>query len=574
MKTTYTQKLTINFCIFLAAFSIGIIIFQQYEAKKYKTEALKERLDGYTEIAYKYLQKYSTESNNLHLDTLLAVLPANLRLTIINPEGSVLYDNRLDNTSELDNHLQRPEIIAAEEVGNGSNIRISSSNQKEYLYYAKHLGNYYIRVALPYDIQVQHFLKPDNGFLYFIIILFILGILLIYFLSKRFGKIIIQLKDYSYALTRNLPVNMPQFPNDEIGDISKQIAKDYKRLKESETKLALEHEKLLMHINSLAEGVCFFSEDRKVAFYNGLFLQYLNMLSDNIVTDPSDFLKEKIFTDIYEFVTRNSESAYFETQINKNGKNFIARVNIFEDQSFEIVLNDNTRQEKNKLLKQEMTGNIAHELRTPVTGIRGYLETVLENKLDKEKEREFISKAYEQIITLSELIRDMGLLSKLNETPDSFQFNNVKINNILERVKSDLANPLREKDIILHSTIPSGLIVAGNESLIYSVFRNLIDNVINHAGESITINIRTYDQQGKFAYFSFSDNGAGVEDEKHLSRLFERFYRISEGRTRETGGSGLGLAIVKNIIAFHGGTISVKKSVEGGLEFLFNLPVK
>jgi signal transduction histidine kinase len=102
----------------------------------------------------------------------------------------------------------------------------------------------------------------------------------------------------------------------------------------------------------------------------------------------------------------------------------------------------------------------------------------------------------------------------------------------------------------------------------------LTDNVINHAGENLTVEISRYGREGNPAYFSFADNGAGVKNEKHLARLFERFYRIEEGRTRDTGGSGLGLSIVKNGIAFHGGSISVKNRHGGGLEFLFTLPVE
>ena len=571
MKQTYTQKLTLSFCLILALFTISIVVFEQYREKKQRTASMEERLDGYTEIVYQFLNQHSeTEASNK--DDLLSLFPANLRLTIIDEKGAVLYDNHLNNYNELESHLERPEIILAKQKGKGSNIRLSSSNKKEYLYYVKHIGNLYVRVALPYDIQIQYLLKPDNGFVYYLLALFILGIGFIHFTAGRFGKTIKRLRDYSYAIKNNQAVEIPVFPNDEIGEVSEQIAIDYKRLKESETKLALEHEKLLMHIQSLAEGVCFFTPDKKVAFYNGLFLQYHNMLSDSSIVDSSSILNEKIFEEIAAFIHGERENRYFETQIKKHGKYFSGRVNVFDDGGFEIVLHDNTKAEKNKQLKQEITGNIAHELRTPVTGIRGYLETVLNNRMERDKEHEFVSKAYEQIITLSELIRDMSLLSKINETPDSFQFKLVNLLNLIHRVQSDMKDALQSKDVVIQTTIPENLRISGNESLLYSVFRNLIDNVINHAGESITIQINKYNEDGKFAYFSFSDNGMGIEEEKHLTRLFERFYRVCEGRTRETGGSGLGLSIVKNAILIHGGSIDVRNGKGGGLEFLFSLP--
>ncbi|MDR1526813.1 MAG: hypothetical protein LBS46_03970 [Dysgonamonadaceae bacterium] len=452
MKQTYTWKLTFSFCLILVLFSAGIILCEQYQEKKYKTEAMEDRLDDYTEIIHKYIRMHSGEPV-LDMEDLLSVLPAHLRFTWIDNSGKVLYDNQLNINSPVESHADRPEIREAAKTGKGSDIRVSASTTKEYLYYAKHLGNRYIRVALPYDIEVKHFLNPDNVFLYYLLLLLSFSILFMYYTAVRFGKTIRQLRDYSNAITHNLSVHTPHFPDDEIGEISKHIAEDHRHL------------------------------------------------------------------------------------------------------------------------KQELTGNIAHELRTPVTGIRGYLETILYNHLDRKKEHEFVGKAYEQILTLSELIRDMSLLSKINESPGSFQLKPIILQPIIEKVTTDLDEALREKNIVIFSTVPSGLAVLGNENLLYSVFRNLIDNVINYAGENTTIQIRQYDQEGKFAFFSFSDNGTGIKDERHLPRLFERFYRVEEGRSRDTGGSGLGLSIVKNVIIFHGGTISVKNLDTGGLEFLFSLQV-
>ena len=121
--------------------------------------------------------------------------------------------------------------------------------------------------------------------------------------------------------------------------------------------------------------------------------------------------------------------------------------------------------------------------------------------------------------------------------------------------------------------IPENLKIRGNANLLYSIFRNIADNAINYAGTAIQIRISMYHQDKDFYYFSFYDTGKGIQDENHLNRLFERFYRISEGRTRETGGTGLGLSIVKNAILFHKGKIIAKNRKEGGLEFLFQLHI-
>jgi signal transduction histidine kinase len=218
-----------------------------------------------------------------------------------------------------------------------------------------------------------------------------------------------------------------------------------------------------------------------------------------------------------------------------------------------------------------MTGNITHELRTPVTGIRGCLETILEHPLDPEKKQYFIERAYNQVLALSEIIQDMSLITKIEEAPQSFKLEEVSISDLLEQLRNDLEIQLQEKNIRLEWNV-NNIFVRGNHNLLYSIFRNLTDNVIRHAGININVFINKYNEDKDFYYFSYSDNGQGIPDEQHLNRLFERFYRITEGRTRDTGGSGLGLSIVKNAISFHKGIIVAKNKPDGGLEFLFNLP--
>ncbi len=569
IKTSYKQKLFLYFVVIFVLFTVGVIVFEQSRERAYKTEALKEKLDTYADIVDIALK--NSHNRQQTLDSLLSLFPLNIRLTLIDRKGVVAFDNAVSNVSTLENHLDRPEVSSALKDGAGSNVRKSISNEHEYLYYAKRFNSYFVRVALPYDIDVQNFLKADNFFLYFIIGLFIVCLLLINYVASRFGKSIDQLRDFTISAEKGLANSMIiSFPDDELGDIGKKIAENYRELEQQKRKATLEREKLLQHVYSSDEGLCFFSPDRIVEFYNGLFIQYLNTIVDNAHGNPEVIFSSSSFTELNSFLI--SSKKYFETQLNKQGKTFAIRVNVFDDNGFEIVINDITKQEKTRLLKQEMTANIAHELRTPVTSIRGYIETVLEQKLDTNKEREFLSKAYNQIIVLSDLIQDIGLITKIEESPQSFKVEKININSLLNSLKSDLEVPLADRNITLEWNIPNEVTVTGNENLIYSVFRNLTDNVIRYAGDNVSIAVSVYNEDKDFYYFSFADNGIGIADESHLNRLFERFYRINEGRTRDSGGSGLGLSIVKNAVLFHKGTITVKNRENGGLEFLFKLP--
>ncbi|MDR2801765.1 MAG: two-component sensor histidine kinase [Prevotellaceae bacterium] len=572
MKLSYKQRLTISFCIILAGFTAGIATFEQYRERAYKTEALEEKLDACADITHRYIDQYG--SRTAAFDSLLPLLPPTIRLTWIDAHGQVLYDNLLPQTTQLENHAGRPEIRQAAKDGKGSDIRTSTSNNREYLYYAKQFDGYYIRMALPYDIHVRHFLKPGNGFLYFILALFGVGLLFINYVAGRFGKSIRQLRDFSLAAGSDTPdiAAHAHFPDDELGDIGAKIVHDYLQLKTHEKKIALEKEKLLQHVQNSAEGICFFTPDRKVAFYNSLFLQYLNIMGEEITTDPAHILEEELFAAVDELPDGKGSRQTTETQIVRQGKCFLMRVNRFEDNSFEVVLNDITPSEKTRRLKQELTGHIAHELRTPVTSIRGYLETILEQPLTPEKKRHFLQKAYRQTLMLSELIRDMNLLTKLEETSGTFALKPLAIDGIIKTVADDMAALLEAQDITIETDLPQSAWVYGNESLLYAVFRNLMENVVHHAGKQVKIFITQYAADKGFLHFSFADTGAGIADHRHLPRLFERFYRVTEGRTRDTGGTGLGLAIVKNIIVFHKGTITVKNRAGGGLQFLFSLP--
>ncbi|MDR1676307.1 MAG: HAMP domain-containing histidine kinase, partial [Tannerella sp.] len=574
--TNYRQKIFLYFLVIFTVFAAGNFLIGQLRERKYKTEALEERLDAFAHIVDAAVAKRFDASIP---DSLLKLFPSNLRLTLIDRQGRVMYDNVVKETARMENHADRPEIAAAAKTGKGSYIRVSMSNETEYLYYAKRFNHYYIRVALPYDIGIRNFLKPDHLFLYYLMVLFAGMLILINLVAGRFGKSIQQLRDFALFMENGeegkshspFAARHTPFPQDEVGEIGSKIAENYRLLKESKKEIALEREKLLQHVHSSEEGLCFFSAARSVEFYNGLFVQYLNVITDWANSDPTAVFTDVSFEPIRSFLTNHEAGDhYLETRIDRHGKNFAVRVNLFDDRSFEIIINDVTRQEKTRRVKQEMTGNITHELRTPVTGIRGCLETILEHQLEPEKKDYFIRSAYHQVLSLSELIRDMSQITQMEEAPHSFKSENIRITDLLDNLKNDLEIPLKEKNIRMDWDIAADVIVKGNGNLLYSIFRNLTDNVIRYAGTDIRILVSKYSEDSHFYYFSYFDNGAGIP-EQHLNRIFERFYRISEGRTRDTGGSGLGLSIVKNAVAFHRGTIVAKNRSGGGLEFLFKL---
>lgn len=236
-----------------------------------------------------------------------------------------------------------------------------------------------------------------------------------------------------------------------------------------------------------------------------------------------------------------------------------------------------TRQEQD-ILKRQLTQNIAHELKTPVASIQGYLETILDNPNINDSMREqFLKRCYAQSQRLTSLLQDISTLNRMDDAPDMIGTEDVNISEIVANIQKETALQLQQKQMSFVNKLPNDVMVKGSPSLIYSVFRNLTDNAIAYAGTSTTITltaqpIENIDEEMKSPkwQFTFSDNGVGVPVE-HLPRLFERFYRVDKGRSRKMGGTGLGLAIVKNAVLLHGGTIRVVNNFNGGLRFDFTL---
>jgi signal transduction histidine kinase len=245
---------------------------------------------------------------------------------------------------------------------------------------------------------------------------------------------------------------------------------------------------------------------------------------------------------------------------------------MFNDDSYEIVLTDITRTEQTKTMRQQMTSNIAHELKTPIASVRGYLETLMVNTgLPEDKKLYFIEKALAQSTRLTDLISDIVTLNKLDEAGSSYTFEKVDVSEVVHEVRDNLLTTINKRKIKVAITINPGTVINASRSLIVSIFQNLMENAITYAGMNITIEVKSLPAKAGYCSFSFADNGVGIPAE-HQARIFERFYRIDDGRSRKSGGTGLGLSIVKNAVLLHKGDISVRNRQGGGTEFLITLP--
>ncbi len=574
-----------NYFLLFLVFLLSVLIYQRQHEKQFRITLLENRLEGFTDLFEKFIEqdKLTTTDQLSHLDSLKKLVPPNqTRITVFDISGKVLYDNLVANYLQLESHSDRPEFQMALSSGFGFNIRHSATTNQEYFYYAKMYKNFIIRSAVLYNIETRNYLDIDRAFILYFLFLFVLFGIILKLITNRLGDSIAKLKDFAIRVRNGQQMDEDlQFSNDELGIIGHEISHLFELSNISKTELLQEKEKLISHLFVLKEGVAFFSPQKKIILNNSHFIFYINIISEESTIAAEHIFDVPEFSAITTFVDNTladnnnftlNELPRLEYSVQRDGSHFQIQCIIFQDKSFEILITDNTQLMKRSMMKQQITSNISHELKTPISTVKGYLETLLNNpEMDPKRQQYFISKAHSQSERLTQLVNDIALLNKIEESSELYPKGRIDVKKIIDEVIESFYDLIQQKSALVEISVNNRVFVNANYSLLFSVFRNMVENSLNYGGEGIIINLSNYHEDDNYYYFSFADNGPGV-DEEHLPRIFERFYRVDSGRSRKQGGTGLGLAIVKNAIISFKGEISARTRKGGGLEFIFSLP--
>ena len=425
---SYRQMLLIYLGAVLGMFVLVATIYEIRVEKNYKKSILTTRMQGFADLAKEAIDFYGSPMDG---ERIYSMLPKDqdIRLTLLSSEGEVLYDS---DTQQIEtDHSDRPEILGSRDNDSGWAIRTSGTNNRDYCYLAKSYGDYIIRIALPYELDIKNFLRP-NTFYLLISVVFLLTVLVA----------------IGFAMLKN-----------------------YKMMEEALAKV--ENEKI-----------------------------------------------------------------------------------------------------ENRRMKHDMTHNIAHELRTPVSSMRGYLEALIDcEDLDADRQRLFIQRAYLQSLRLSDLLRDISIVTKIEEAPELIKVEELSLKDTLSGVLDEFSEKMAERGMTALNLLEDDCRIVGSPSLVYAIFRNLVENSCKYAGKGSMITVRADTTDRDAVKVIYKDSGKGV-DPAMLERIFERFFRIdvqSSTDYRDDVGSGLGLSVVRNAVQFHGGQISAQIPPEGGLEFDFTL---
>jgi two-component system OmpR family sensor kinase/two-component system phosphate regulon sensor histidine kinase PhoR len=587
VNLNYKRKLFLYFFVVFVIFTIIIGAFQYDREKQYKTGQLETTLNIYNELVHNYIvgNELYTSGQFKKIDSLTHLFhQKNIRVTIIDFNGKVLYDSYVEDVNTMENHKSRPEVQMALYADSGSNIRKSATTGIKFFYYARLYDNYFVRTAMVYDLRIKELLQPDKIFLLVMLVLFFIIWGSLAYVADKMGKSVSRLSNFALqaGTTGEIDTSI-RFPNNEIGIIGRQIVDMFDRLQKTKNEVLSEKEKLIHHIQISNEGVAFFSPEKKKIMANNHFIQYINVISNQLTTSLDDIFKIKELEPVNEFIEANRKNTGvlfsgdlpgLKYELHVSGKYFELMCIFFQDGSFEISIKDVTKLEKRKLLKQEMTNSITEELQTPVTAIKGLLENLLSGeKLKADEQKQYIQKALKQLKRLNKLTTDTSTLTKMEETASLYPVKELSVRKVLDDVIDAQRTGLANNKVDVKTDVPGDVSVKGNQSLIYAIFLNLIENSLQFAGKNITIEIKMYLEDKYNYYFSYADNGKGIP-EAYLPKIFDRFYRVETNQEEEYEGSGLGLAIVKNAVLFHKGEITAKNRKKGGIEFLFSLSKK
>jgi two-component system phosphate regulon sensor histidine kinase PhoR len=495
-----------------------------------------------------------------------------LRVSVIDEKGVVRADSSRD-AETLDNHFYRIEVRRAIEEGSGESIRYSNSLRTEMLYSAKKSGAYVIRLAKP-----LHDIDESVASLRAFIMAVMGGTLVLAFLvnmaiSRLITRPINETIDFADDFARgDLARRIFNYSDDEVGKLQKSLNRLADSLQDKINTLVLEQNKLGVTIENINDGIAVVGGDRKVVLLNGAFASLLEVRGNPDGRYYYEVIRNSALNARIERCLSEGDEAGFEIELLNDISLDVNVRPIREEKTLQgvlIVLHDITERKRIMRIKTELVGNLSHELKTPITILKGYLETIRAHLHDPASTSAFVEKALVNIDRQNSIINDMLKLNML-ETAPVFPTERIHLSDIITNCANILAPKVREREINLHLDLgPARLEIDGNRFLAEEIFFNLIDNAINYNTPRGGIDVVAETVRGTLA-IEVRDTGIGIPEDSR-ERIFERFYRVNKGRSRATGGTGLGLSIVKHAADLLGWRIRVS-SGGAGTTFRVEIP--
>ncbi|MCX5668670.1 MAG: ATP-binding protein [Candidatus Omnitrophica bacterium] len=587
MKISFKLKLIFSY-IFVILVSFGFIAF--FLDKNLEENSLRNIQSSL--ITQANLIEGQIASDRLrqedapYLESLVKALSSKTkcRITVINNKGSVLSDSEKsqEEITQMENHLYRPEVKVALTGSIGIDTRYSSTLKINMLYVALPIKDKtgitgILRLSLPLEsVQKTAFVIRKIvliGLFFALALAFVLGSIV----AGRTIQPINRMIQISHRFSKgDFSRKIIQVSKDEIGELAVTLNKMAQDIEDKIKEAKAQNQKLSAIFNSMIEGIIVVDKTSRIISVNPTIEKIFSVSKKEI--EGRAFLEAIRNNDTYEII--NSVLA--------KGKPLSAEISlilpvrkIFEINATPIfdnnivsgcliVLHDITEIRRLETVRSDFVANVSHELKTPLTSIKGFVETLLEGALgDKENNRNFLKIIQDHAERLNSLVEDLLSLSHLESKEIVLNKSNFNLRLQLEEVILGFKSQLKKKGIEIKNELPASISINADKDRIEQVLTNLIDNAIKFNKEKGSIFIYAQEVDGKIKVF-VEDSGIGIP-EKDISRIFERFYRVDKARSRELGGTGLGLSIVKHIVELHSGSVGVESTEGLGSKFWFIL---
>ncbi len=582
---TFRFRLFLSY-LALSAAVLGAAFFLVYQRiERAELSTLKQKLSD--EAALVSAQLRSADLASPEINALAHSLSSKVgsRLTLIGADGRVLADSELDDAGvkAMENHLGRPEVAGALEGSSSYDLRHSATLRKAMLYAAypvKFSGRTeaVVRLAVPVtqlDAMRSLLKKALAAALALALLLsFFVSLVVSVGFSRPFDKIVYGSKkfasgDFSYRIQKDF--------HGEMGKLAETLNSMAASVEENLQRVEMQAQQLSAAFANMAEGVLVTGLDARITALNPAMERLFSVKAAGSISKP---LLEVIPNAGLSGICARAISAgkpvaeEMELSVPVRGIFSVNASPMFtggEVSGCLMVVHDITEVRRLEAKRRDFVANVSHELKTPLTAIRGYVETLLEGAIDdKAHAKEFLGVIHAQSRRLDNIVSDLLKLSSLESYAIEVNKVDVGLKDLADSLIAGLDSVFKAKKAVVINNITPGLAVKADPEKLGQVFVNLLDNAVKFSTENTKVEISSVELP-EGVKVTVKDNGIGIPQE-HLSRVFERFYRADKARSREMGGTGLGLSIVKHVIDLHGGSVGVE-SVEGsGSTFWFILP--
>lgn len=482
------------------------------------------------------------------------------RISIIDEQGNVLADTESNETYK--NHLDREEVQEALKDGVGYAQRKSETTGFNTLYVAYYQNHYIIRLSIPYNGIIDHIPSLIPALSTSAIVSFIIAYILSKRLAYRISQPIVEISESLDQMTEDFRFDLKTYDYQEFNTIVDTIHNLSHRLRKSMREVKLERKKMDEILKQMNEGFVLLDENYKVLSINAKAITILGniKLHESIM----DYL---YYPDLINALENNVYKQVVEIKINHNiYACYITRKSL----GTTLLFLDITASKKAEKMRSEFFSNVSHELKTPITSIKGYSELLAQGYVkDEEKKQVMLLKIQDEVDSISSLINDILMLSRIENMDIEIEMLPMKMKPVVEEVLESYEVEMHKHDIHVEYDFED-MVYIGNHQQIYTLLNNIIGNAIKYNKDHgfVYVDIQKAENAIKII---IKDTGIGIPLADQ-SRVFERFYRVDKGRSKQRGGTGLGLAIVKHIVSNYKGTISLRSELNVGTTIEIVLP--